>query len=390
MRRTRLRVQMVNPRRGDGDLTMALAPGSSPCLGMRRGRLVGVAGVAIAVGLSCDAAPTPIGVVPPEPDAGPTTTSDISTFAVNALFVGETDRTGTTSNTAWKTLGFDLDGLVTTKDSTDVCSVAVGAPRSNQNDGIDGIDNAWGSVLLWIVTFGTGEPEPSSDATGLIASGAWTLQLQVKGLSNDPHQTATALRAQAFVSGPSDGTPAFDTTTDWPVLPSSLKDRGSIAAGANVEFDDVYVTDGTLVARGASQPLVLPIAFLNYFYSDPKPPEPVVLTLRVHDPILSFDHIDPGSAANGTLAGVLETDETVDLARAFAHQLNSSMCGSAFDALADQIRQTQDILDDGTNAPGVPCDAISIGLGFTAKLVQNPTRIGVDSTPPADPCDGGT
>lgn len=42
-----------------------------------------------------------------------------------------------------------------------------------------------------------------------------------------------------------------------------------------------------------------------------------------------------------------------------------SLCsGSAFDSIAQQISQAQDIQLDGTNAAGTPCTAISIGLGF--------------------------
>jgi hypothetical protein len=36
---------------------------------------------------------------------------------------------------------------------------------------------------------------------------------------------------------------------------------------------------------------------------------------------------------------------------------------------------------------GVPCDAISIGIGFHATLIANPTQVGVDLAQPADPCD---
>ena len=42
----------------------------------------------------------------------------------------------------------------------------------------------------------------------------------------------------------------------------------------------------------------------------------------------------------------------------------SLACGSAWQSIAQQITQAQDILLDGTNAPGQPCDGISIGIGF--------------------------
>ncbi len=38
---------------------------------------------------------------------------------------------------------------------------------------------------------------------------------------------------------------------------------------------------------------------------------------------------------------------------------------------------------------GVPCNAISMGIGFTAKLVANPTQVAIDPTLPPDPCDAG-
>lgn len=37
--------------------------------------------------------------------------------------------------------------------------------------------------------------------------------------------------------------------------------------------------------------------------------------------------------------------------------------------IEDEIASSQDILVDGTNAPGAACDGISIGLGFEAVRV---------------------
>ena len=59
--------------------------------------------------------------------------------------------------------------------------------------------------------------------------------------------------------------------------------------------------------------------------------------------------------------------------------LSTSLCNSsAFDSIAQQITQGQDILHDGTNVPGQPCDAISIGLGFDGAQIgpvdQVPSR----------------
>ncbi len=61
---------------------------------------------------------------------------------------GERDpSTGAANASAWKNVGFDLDGLCTTPQSTDVCARQSGAPASSQEDGFQGIDNAWGRII---------------------------------------------------------------------------------------------------------------------------------------------------------------------------------------------------------------------------------------------------
>jgi hypothetical protein len=345
------------------------------------------------LGMRCTSTPqNDIGEVPTEPEAGVTTSTATSTFAINALLLGESVGLGDApSYTAWKAYGYDLDGLTTTEVSTNVCTLAAGAPKINQIDGNDGVDNAWGSVILPIIQSGASLATPTTDVTGVIVAGGWTLPLQVTGLTSDPAQTATGLSAQVFVGGVTSGTPAFDQTTDWPVVPSSLQDGTTIGGGAVVRFATVYVTNGTLVARDATVPLVLPIIFANA--TPTHQPPAATLTLLIHDPVITFVHSQVASATNGTIAGVLDVAEALSAAEPFAHDLSTSTCGAAFTGLAEQIGQAADILSDGGNAPGVPCDAISIGLGFTATLIANPTHVGVDPVPPPDPCmplDAGT
>src|SRR5512142_711378 len=84
---------------------------------------------------------------PPPPDSG-TPTTVTATYALQTIFLGEADRNGNPSTTAWKDYGFNLDGLQTIKSSTDVCTLQPGAPTMNQADGNNGIDNAWGATLL--------------------------------------------------------------------------------------------------------------------------------------------------------------------------------------------------------------------------------------------------
>ena len=330
--------------------------------------------------VQCEAS-IPPDAVPPASEGNPTTSTTTTTFALSTLFLGETDRLGDTpSGDAWRAYGFDLDGLWTTETSTNVCHQFTSSPPANQDDGILGIDNAFGSVCLPLISFGASISALSANANKLIVSGAWTLQIQVVGLSGESTQTATGLGAQVFVSGALGAHPAFDSTTDWPVLPSALADGKTIGGGALVQFSTAYVRDGTFVARDASAPLSLPIQLA---IASPWQSPIATLVLRVHDPIVTFDAV---TGDYGTIAGVLDTEEAVTAATLFAHELNAATCPrEAFSGFANQIRQAQDILSDETNRAGVSCNAISIGLGFVAKRVANPTKVGVDP-PKSDPC----
>ena len=327
-------------------------------------------------GGSKDAAPNPDGEPPPQPDASTPPPTTTTTFALHTLYLGEADRSGTPSTMAWKSYGFDLDGLTTTKSSTDVCTLTKGAPTSNQADGNNGIDNSWGATLLPIHQTAASMPTPSVTANDSIAAGTWTVQLMVTGLSSDAHQSATGLVAQIFSSGAyDDGTPTFDNTTDWPVVSTSVKDGQTIASGAIASFTSAYINDGTFVSGKGPDPLVLNMNIGG-----------IAIAFNVHDAIITFDHTTPNAITNGTIAGTLDTQEVVATMKQIAGQFSTALCGSAFDGIAQQIEQASDILDDGSNQSGTPCTAISIGIGFDAVQVANPTKVVPPPSPPPDPC----
>lgn len=322
-----------------------------------------------------DAGSDVVGQPPPPVDGGPATTTT-TTYALQTIFLGETDRNGNASSTAWKAYGFNLDGLVTAKTSTDVCTLQPGSPTANQVDGNNGIDNSWGETLLPLIQTATGQPNPSQTETGYIDTGTWTVQLVITGLSTDPKQTATGLVASIFTSGQYDnGTPAFDSTTDWPVLSTSVVDGQNVSSGSTMVFPSAYVNGGTFVSGKGPDPLILSLNFNG-----------VPVELHIHDAIITFDHTAAASLTNGTIAGVLDTQEFVATMKSVAGQFSTALCGTAFDGIAQQIEQASDILSNGTNAPGTPCTGISVAMGFNATAIANPTKVAQPPPPPPNPC----
>ncbi len=313
---------------------------------------------------------------PPPPDSG-TPTTVTATYALQTIFLGEAPRDGgAPSTTAWKDFGFNIDGLQTIKSSTNVCTLQPGAPTVNQVDGTNGIDNSFGETLLPIFQTVLSLPTPSMTETQAIDSGTWTVQLQITGLSDDAKQTAPNIVAQIFTSGAYDnGTPAFDTSTDWPVLSTSVVDGKTIASGSTMVFKDAFITNGTFITQTAPDPLVLSLNFNG-----------VPVELRLHASTITFDHSAPTDLTNGTIAGVLDTQEFVNTLQSVAGQFSTSLCGTAFAGIAQQIEQASDIMNDGTNAQGATCNGISVGIGFNAKQIANPTKVVQPPTPPPNPC----
>jgi hypothetical protein len=324
--------------------------------------------------------------MPPTRGGATTTSATATLFAVHHLWLGDSLADSTFSLPEagvkpWSTFGYNIDGLITTQYSTDVCTLdkAAGATAVKQVDGVDGIDNSFGENIL--STIAAAIPMLSETVSGSITSGSFDVLIGTVGLTGSPTQTNTGLTGALLNGAPYGGAPPlndagfFKVTDDWPVFSDSI--RGSLDAGAVASFPTAYVTNGVWV-NGSPGDLTLKLLLQG---------QPLVL--QIHQAVVSFTHTVDGAgqdhATNGTISGVLKTTELLAEINIVAAQ--QDYC-PAITILLDSMAAASDILSDGTNVKGKACDGISIGIAFDADGIAPPSVVtpSVDAGPPPMGC----
>jgi hypothetical protein len=319
---------------------------------------------------------------------GATTSTAKHNYAIRKLYLGNYDRNGQKDTTSgWTNFGYNLDGLVTTRTSTDVCTLAQGAGKDVQVDGVAGIDNSFGENILPIVTSFN---DVDLTVNNTITAGHFTVMAYVTGLDDtSTTQTATGLSGYLlpgadYASINDGGAPAFDMTTNWPVAPGTLACGPTCAgmtdpvANATVKFPSAYVTNGTFV-NGSPSDVQLSLGIGGQ-----------TLNVTAHAAVMTFQ-AHSGAVTNGTIAGVIKTSELLTAVQGIAGHISRSLCSAAsFQSIATAIEQAADIIlnPDGTisNTAGTACSGISIGIGFDAVEIAAPSVIAPPPAAAADPC----
>jgi hypothetical protein len=272
-------------------------------------------------------------------------------FALTKLSFGDGN------NGEWKKVGFNIDGKVSTGNSTDLCMPAAGGdPSSAYPDGVDGIDNSFGKNLLPVIT--SVYPTWPPDVNTAINEGDFNTLLKLYCLPKKGD--APSMVTKLFGGAPLGMAPKFDGTDKWPVSPELLSNPTD-PESSTIVFDKSSVT-GQLFDSGKGQTFILTVPMASKHRSTS-----IKLTLHSAQVKMTLSK-DRKSASGGMIGGVLNTDEFVDEVRKIGWVFD--LCDtSTFDDIVTTVRQSSDIMTDGTQDPSKTCDGISIGVGFEMKEV---------------------
>lgn len=275
----------------------------------------------------------------PNPDAGPPTV-----IAVSRWILDDPANTGD-----------NLDGLVSMANSANHCKLVTGADAKRvKADGADGIDDSFGTNILWMLS--TLEIGSVADFDDRVAQGGPTLLFKLDNLL-DPTARPDQIGVSGVIhTGTDKGSPAaFDGTDVWPVRSESDWFENAVVERGVWHAEDVSLL---LPLKTPGPSLLLPI-------------QHATVRMRVHD----------GNATDGLIAGVIDTNELLDRLLPVLVALDPSPCTfGTYDSILYQVRQDSDIMSDGTNGdPTKTCNAVSIGIAFEGRAAH------VGALAPPDP-----
>jgi len=334
-----------------------------------------------AVGCGSDTTeqkPTPEpekGVAPPEEPTGLSACAGSpAVMAMSHLYLGDTTWEGTADPTnGWKNFGYDLDGVVSTKESTGLCKPAANAsPAAVYPDGLEGRDNSFGKNILKII-LGLSS-DISTSANEAIEGGEFTIMLAMDNVATG--KDCNGVNTKLYGGANMMMAPKWDGTDQWPLLPALLSNPDD-PTSAKIQFPNSYVVGNTWVS-GTKGTVALSLSISGFS-----------ITLNINSAVITIDLADDlKSGTKGTIAGVIETEALIEEISKVAAAFDDAFCdpnSQTLQTILNQLRQASDIMKDGTQNAASTCDGISIGLGFDAKAVQlGPVAPPPDPAP--DPC----
>ena len=355
-------------------------------------------------------------------------------YAISYVYADEDRNKMKDVDNVWKFIGFDVDGQSTDGSSAEHCMPAnAGLADSVKTDGDGGIDNAFlknvapiirGPAPMWVDTWNaslqTGSPTlllrlpdmtvppigqdgPPGDGSAMRGLGYTSL----KPCTPIEVPDAGAMPDAAAEGGADDGGAAEGGVAEGGAAEGGASDAGG-AADATTSMDAappppmeprVIAVDSTSVCEGDLEDPLWSApngTFTDDLWVSGEVPEAIIalpfegatLTIRLRKVRIEMTiSKDRRSVANGTISGVIDSEEIIAQLDRIKGDILPLLCmvPDLFDDYAGRIRDAADIIADGTQDPNETCNGITVGLGFDATLVE--VADSAASPEPVDSCE---
>lgn len=313
---------------------------------------------------------------PPRPAAPPTPSGAGKTlwFAARDYSYGGTNKSGAIDVDAWRTFGYDLDGVCTLeRDSTENVGTCLRPPGAKQDSLVDGEgcrDNNLGRIVSNLLTALPGAEQTLND---LVRSGSttWILRIDDVDLGDDGYAPGALYRSS---DDRTTSPPAWDGTDDRAVQSDSLVD-GDLGRPVLV-FPKGYVSGGVWSSGDpAALDVIAPLTAIGFF---PLPLQHAFVTARLD--------ATRTKASAGLLVGVLPRARVLDTFDPIADFLR--VCPGT-GLYAETLGRFQAAPDVVIGAPGLQdqsrtCDGVSSAIAFELTPIKPVTRV-VPPIPPRKP-----
>lgn len=324
-------------------------------------------------------------------------------FALSSMALGSLDRKGEATDGAWKSLGFDLDGLCTlspTCESSDP-SFACDPQSAMPGDGDYCRDNTFGKLEADTIALqGLGkEFGLSNDAFNCaLCRGDYNFMFRISGWNGEPNDSNVRLDLYPSPGietpqtswkcdlnaplGSWKSNPCWTETDRFTIQTKSTQGTPSATElpGAVLNDPSAYVRDGYIVG-------LLPENTLFWF---PGKSAALAFPLKLQRGIVVGKLVKDGESyriEDGTIAGRARGQDLIE-----AFESLGLCAGHPLFSLANtQLGLSSDVLWTGNNSDEAACDSISVGIGFDARVAAFAGIELPPSTLPGCPAgDGGT
>jgi hypothetical protein len=326
------------------------------------------------------------------PSASPADDAPIL-VALRQLFVGETLPPGAAPELQpWQALGFDLDATCTNAPGCAGATPSCASPSGAHADGALCRDNALAEILPAAsgTELGTVHGVSEDKLNCGLYAGKFTLLFKITGYGGSGDDTNVRVDVYPALDVAFDGEPlpydcdipnwqgqiTWDANYQWKLDASALENA---AAGADspskINDPAAYVKSGYLVARFLD-PTTFGLPGEASIYHG--------LSLTLYKGVLAGrlarDAQGLWTIEDGVLAGRMRRDDLIASVRGAG--FCDTTAPGAYDAFVQSVDSALDVLSNGSNAEAAPCDALSVGIGFTAA--QAAAGDAVTFTPPPE------